>query len=66
MYGFVEGQENVWSPMFAGITARSKSDFMTNYYSAHRIILLSGEKTIGFISNLYHFRILLTSSQKFS
>ena len=29
MYGFVEGQENVWSPMMAGITARSKSDFMT-------------------------------------
>lgn len=24
MYGFVEGQENVWSPMCAGITARSK------------------------------------------
>ena len=25
MYGFVEGQENVWSPMCAGITARSKN-----------------------------------------
>ena len=24
MYGFEEGQKNVWSPMFAGITARSK------------------------------------------
>ena len=24
MYGFVEGQENIWSPMCAGITARSK------------------------------------------
>lgn len=24
MYGFEDGQKNVWSPMFAGITARSK------------------------------------------
>ena len=35
MYGFVEGQENVWSPMFAGITARSKSDFMTVIIIVH-------------------------------
>lgn len=25
MLGFVEGEENVWSPMFAGTTARSKN-----------------------------------------
>ena len=25
-YGFVEGQQNVWSPMFAGVTARSKNN----------------------------------------
>jgi len=24
MYGFEEARKNVWSPMFAGITARSK------------------------------------------
>lgn len=24
MYGFEDGQKNVWPPMFAGITARSK------------------------------------------
>lgn len=25
-YGFVEGQQNVWLPMFAGVTARSKNN----------------------------------------
>lgn len=32
MYGFEEGQKNVWSPMFAGITARSKILYQDEYF----------------------------------